>query len=223
MDPNRYFAKLLAIEPYYEAEHVFFPAFWDFAYRFQSLQRHWELNKGFLQSHFELLRKVPDDSSAELADARSETVDVDAEYFFEYVRLSTLSISLSLVENMLGQLSEEVAKDRGKEVQLDTRPLPYIDKHILWLTRGCGLEIVLPKEVRKRLDVLRALRNRFVHRIDRDLPMDIQNVFGKMLKEVGIEGRTVTDDFIDLSLRQIADLVKRVELAYISYSGTADA
>ena len=47
MEAKDYFYKILEIEPTYETEDQFFEPFWEFKYRFQSLQRHWELNKDY--------------------------------------------------------------------------------------------------------------------------------------------------------------------------------
>ena len=130
MKPNEYFYKLLEIEPIYDTEDQFFKPFGEFKYRFQSLQRHWELNRDYISNHISILKNVEGDS-AELDVAYSETAEVDIEYFPEYLRLSTISFSLSLVENLPGHLSEEIANDLGVEINLDKRPLPYINKYIL--------------------------------------------------------------------------------------------
>ena len=142
---NDYFYELLAIDPIYETENVVINPFWEFKYRFQSLQRHWVFSKDYISHHISILKNVEGDGSAEFYDIFSETAEVDIEYFPEYLRLSTITFSLSLVENLLGSLSEEVAKDLGVKIELDTRSLPYIDKHILWFTRGCGMEINIAK------------------------------------------------------------------------------
>ena len=101
MKPNDYFYKSLEIEPLYDTEDIFFEPFWEFKYRFQSLQRHWELSKKYIQNHISILKSVNENGSAEFDLLFSETVSVDIEYFPEYLRLSTISFSLSLVENDL--------------------------------------------------------------------------------------------------------------------------
>ncbi len=192
--------------------------FWDFAYRFQSLQRHWELNKDFLESHSALIDQVEFDGSAEMEDIFDETVGVDKDYFPEYLRLSTLSISLSLIENLLGDLSEHIAEESGVPIKLDERPMPFINKHILWLTRGCGLEFEMPTEVNKRLEAMRELRNRFLHRIGRDIPEEIQKVIGEMVSSATDGEANVTNDFIETAMSELADLAERIELAYWQFS-----
>jgi hypothetical protein len=215
MKPDDYFYKILEINSFYETEDVVIEPFWEFKYRFQSLQRHWELNKAYISNHISILKNVEGDGSAEFYDVFSETVGVDIEYFPEYLRLSTISFSLSLVENLLGDLCEEVAKDLGMEIDLDKRPLPYINKYILWLTRGCGLEIAIDKSMWKSLDAIREVRNRFIHKIDRDLADQIKKVISEMVSST-LEGE-ITDEFVGASFSRLADLVKTIELAYIKF------
>ncbi|HVK57126.1 MAG TPA: hypothetical protein VM532_19110 [Burkholderiales bacterium] len=217
MEPNEYFYKLLEIEPAYEAEDRFFEPFWEFKYRFQSLQRHWGLSKDYIENHISILNRVDGDGSAEFDCIFSETAEVDIEYFPEYLRLSTISFSLSLVENLLGTLSDEIAKDTGKDLELDKRPLPYINKYILWLTRGCGLEITIDKSLWKSLDAIREMRNRFIHKIDRDIPNQVKKVISEMVPSTIDDENPVTNEFVDASFSKIAILVKNIELAYIDF------
>jgi hypothetical protein len=216
-EPNEYFYKLLEIDPIYETENVMFEPFWDFKYRFQSLQRHWVFNRDFISWHISTLNKVEGDGSAEFYDIFSETAEVDIEYFPDYLRSSTITFSLSLVENLLGCLSEEVAKDLGIKVDLDNRNIPYIDKHILWFTRGCGMEINMEKSARKSLNAIREIRNRFIHRIDRDIPDQIKKTIDEMVPSSIGGDNVITDEFVDTALYKLADLVKEIELAYIKF------
>ncbi len=216
MNANEYFYKLLEIYPIYEPEDRCFSPFWDFSYRFQSLQRHWELNKDYISNHISILKNVEIDS-AELSGIYSETAEVDIEYFPEYLRLSTISFTLSLVENLIGHLSEEIANDLGIEIEFDERPLPYINKYILWFTRGCGLEISFDKSMWKSLDAIREIRNRFIHKIDRDIPEQVKIVIGEMDSSAIDDEKLITDEFVDASLIKIAELVKIIEIAYIQF------
>lgn len=217
MSPDEYLFEQLDTEPYYEAEEYFFEPFWQFMYRFQSLQRHWELSKGIIGQHVRLLSEFQGDGSAEVADLYWEVAAVDIEFFPEYLRLSTISFALSLVENLLGSVSEEVAKDLNVEIELDTRPLPHINKYLLWLTRGCDLNIELDKDVWKSLDAIRELRNRFMHKIDRDIPEQIRETMSEMVATAIDNSQPVNDEFVDSCLWRLARLVKVIELAYIEF------
>jgi hypothetical protein len=217
MEPTDYFYRILRIEPVYETEAVFFEPFWEFESRLQSLQRHWELNKDYMQNHIDILRRVEGDGSAEFYDIYDDTAGVDIEFFPEYLRLSTVSFSLALVENLLGSLSEVVARDLGVKVKLGKKRLSYIDKYILWLTRGCGIDISIDKSLEESLDAIRRMRNRFIHKMDKDIPEEVKKVIGEMVSSTIDEENPVTDEFVDASLLKVAELVKKIELAYIEF------
>jgi len=150
----------------------------------------------------------------------SETADVDIEYFPEYLRLSTISFSLSLVENLLGSLSDEISEDLGINIELDERPLPYINKYILWLTRGCGIELEIDKSLWKSLDAIREMRNRFIHKINRDIPDQVRKVISEMVSQTADNDNPISNEFVDASLIKLADLVKNIEVAYIEFHNT---
>jgi hypothetical protein len=211
------FSKTLLAELSYEAEPEFHEPFWNFMYRFQSLERHWQLSKEFFSRHISDLEQTPDDGEDGFAEIFSETAEVDMNYFPEYLRLSTISFSLSLVENLLSDLSEEISKSQRKVYQPDSRNIPYINKYILWLTRGCGIEIAIDKSIWRKLDAIRELRNRFIHKIDRDISDNVKKVMSDMISEASSQGEDITDQFVDAALETLALLVKEIELSYIDY------
>ncbi len=218
MTNNDAFLKTLQIDPIYKTEDYFCSdSIWKFGYRYQSLHRHWILSKEYFNSHIAEIKSTDSKIDGELLDIYSETAGVDIEYFPEYIRLSTVSIALSLIENMLNELSIEVAQDQGIDVELSEKNIPYINKYILWFTRGCGIEIDIDKSHWKSLDAIRAVRNRFIHQIDRDIPNHVQQVISEMVTESVEGGQLVSDEFVDVSLKKLAELAKSVELAHISY------
>lgn len=217
MNPNEYLDNIYMIEPIYETEPIFLEPFWEFKYRFQSLHRNWELNKYFLKGQLEILeeeKKLIDEDPS----AFDEIITVDIEYFPIQLRASTISLAISFLENLLADLSEEVANDLNIEINLDKRPLPYINKYLLWLVRGCGLEFTLSKENNKRLDAIREVRNRFIHRINRDLPIHIKKTINKMVNFNDGTNETITNGFVDAALIEIAELVKKIEIAYWEFN-----
>lgn len=210
----------IELEPAYEAEPGFIEPFWEFMYRFQSLERHWNLNKGFINFHVLRLKNFRKRCEGEDELWFSETAEADIEFFPEYLRLSTISFSLSLVENLLGELSEEIAADLNVKIDLSKKQIPYINKYILWLVRGCGITIDIDKSLWKSLDAIRALRNQFIHRIGRDIPEQIKKTISEMVDTPTIGGE-ITDAFVDESFVKLSELVKTIELAYISYIGNS--
>lgn len=218
MDPEEQFLKVLSVDPLYEPERFSVP-FWDFKYKFQSLHRHWVLSCEFVAGHITALQGVQSDGSAEFDTAYSERAEVDIDTFPEYLRLSTVAYALSLLEDLLVNVSQELAEEAGIEVSLDNRPLPYINKYIFWFTRTCGLDITVDKSTWKRLDAIREMRNRFIHNISRDIPEEIRHVLNEMAQDVDQNSGVVSDEWVDSSLNTVAALVEHIELAYWQYHG----
>lgn len=219
MNPKDYFLDQLSISELYQPELVLHLPFWEFMYRIESLNRYWTLNKTVSSKHIEILTNAgkANDESAEYYDMFWETAKVDIEYFPELLRSSTLSIALSFLETLLESVSTIVAKDLDVEINYDKRDIPYIHKYILWLTKGCGLQVAISKENNKRLDAIRAVRNRYIHQIDRDLPENIKKTVSEMINSSSETEMVINDDFVDQALNEICSLVKVIELSYIRF------
>lgn len=216
--PDDYLNNLLSsVENVYEPEDYFFEPFWEFAARINSLQRYWILGKEYHNRHTNLVESAKGDGSAEFHDIRDDILFSDKEYMPQVNKLSTIAIALSLVENLLGTIADDIAKDLGKKVDLDQRPIPYLNKYIMWLVRGCGMDIDIDKSVWKRLDAIREMRNRFIHRINRDIPDQIKKVISEMVSSSLGTDNQISDDFVDKAFAQLADLVKIIETAYIDF------
>lgn len=69
----------------------------------------------------------------------------------------------------------------------------------------------------KSLDAIREIRNRFIHRIDRDIPEQVKRVIGEMVSSAIDDEKLISDEFVDASLIKIAELVKIIEIAYIQF------
>ena len=219
MKSKDYFLDVLLIENIYNPEPEFHQPFSDFSYRFQSLYRNWILYKDFNKNHIDLLTQAEnvENEGAEYYDIHSEVAQVDIEFFPIHLRGSIISLSLSSLENLLNELAEEIAKDLDKPIKLDKRPLPFINKYLLWFTRNCKIEITINKEQHKKLDAIREVRNRFIHNLSREIPENIKKTIRETTKRLSNHEIVVNDDFVDQSLKEIATLVKNIELSYLDF------
>ncbi|MDG2376208.1 MAG: hypothetical protein P8M18_07650 [Woeseiaceae bacterium] len=218
MEPSDRFESSLTISPVYETEDRFFFPFWDFASRIQSLQRHWHFSKEFIDFHISQLDKAPDDGTAEWGVIYTEVAEVDIEFFPNYLRGSIIAMCFALFETLLGDVAEEAAKDTGNEITFEKkRPLPYINRYILWLSRSCGLDLQIDKQLWKELDAVRELRNKFIHRIDRDLPSQIRETLETLSDNLPSTEFSIGDDHVELTFSTMANLAKLIELAYLEF------
>ena len=219
MKAKDYFLDVLSIENIYEPEPIFHQPFWDFSYRFQSLYRNWILFRDFNNRHIDLLAQAEnvENEDAEYYDIHSEVAQVDIEYFPIHLRGSIISLSLSSLENLLNELAEEIAKNLNKPIELDKRPLPFINKYLLWFTRNCEMEITVNKGLYKKLDAIREIRNRFIHNLSREIPENVKKTIREMTKNLSNQEVVVTDEFVDQSLKEISTLVKNIEISYLAF------
>jgi len=203
----------LAVDPLYQPSERFLLAFYDFAYRLNSLQRHWESTRHFIARYLTDLRAVRTDGSAEMEMIKDEFLS-DEEYFPEFLRGAVISHSLALLENLLSDVVEEVASDLGTLTVLDERQLPYVNRYILFLTRTGGLELEIGKDLWRKLDAIRELRNRYIHKLDRDLPSQIKATLARMADEAQSDEKLVDDAFVDSGLSVVAELAGKLDCAY---------
>lgn len=207
------------IELFYTAENIYIDSFWDFMTRCQSLQRYWQFHKSKSQDYTSIMRKAHDDfmlNEVDDVDPYADDALTDIEYFPEFVRLTTITIALSLVENMLSKLSDEVAKDLGTSIKFEQSNLPYINKYLYWLTHNCGLMISVDEDILKSINTVRRVRNSFIHQMSKDMPDNIRKMVHEMLETID-ENSPVNNEFVDVALKKLAELVKTIELAYIKF------
>ncbi|MBY7968535.1 hypothetical protein KW445_02665 [Vibrio fluvialis] len=205
-----------AIDELYEPELEFHEPFWDFKYRFESLYRYWLLNTKHLSKHLNILEQIEGDGSAEYQDMFDETMGVDIKSFPSYLRLSTMSFSLSILERLLEGVVKMKASDDGIQVKIKNKKLPYIDRSIDFLINNTSLELDIDKSDLEQLNAIRILRNIFIHQLDRDLSNNIQSTL-KDLNGTTIEKvEQVNDDLVKNTFIIISNIVKSIELAYIT-------
>jgi hypothetical protein len=217
MNYDDYLDYIIQVPPIYEAEDRFFSPFYEFMDSFQALDRYWK----FSRSNIEILTtnfKRPDlDEDPEGNAGFEEFMGVDEDRFIEYLRLSVVTFSLSLLEHLLSNLTQEIAVDLKVELNISDKRMPFINKYILWLTQNCGLQVSIDSEIWKKMDAIREVRNRFIHKINRDLPDEIKSILAKFEGMQSNEKLNVTDGFVDESLNNISTLVKNIERAYIIF------
>jgi len=209
------FSQSVMIAPIYKAELRFLLPFYES--RLESLHRHWVFSKEFITSHLTELGNTSEDGSAGFQNTFDDVAKTDIDLFPSYLRGSTITLCFSLFETLLGDVADEVASDLGEEVSFEERQLPYINRYIRWLNNVGGLHIEVEKKQWKELDAVRELRNRFIHRMDRDLPEQIRKTLKAIQPSDDGQEFTIDDDFVDLTFRTMADLAKRIELAYWSF------
>lgn len=214
----------LFIEQQYVSASPFDPVFGD---RIESLQRYFEFTSKFVNTYIEqskisLSHVLENSDSAEESDVHEIMTSGDSDYFMEYLRASVLSHLFTLMEGLLSDVANEVAKMLGQQVELPEN-MPYINRFITYLQRSCGLAIKIDKETWKKIDMLRSLRNKYVHQMNRDLPEHIQQQLQKLIDEAQEPGGIVDDIYVRSAFKTIGSLAEIIDLAYWAFVDTHNA
>lgn len=221
--------------------------FWVFGYRFNSLYRHWTLNKELTNKHLRKVKEAPSlllkqiekdraqyykekaegkihnkddkffyeaDWSEEIMTDHYENEHNDIEFFPEFLKGSILSMSLSLLETLLEDLSVEIAKDLNIPIELPTQG-SFLQRYLNWLEKNCGLNVELTKQNKKHFMAIGAVRNKYIHKLDRDLPEDIRNIITKMIHPE--EKEMISYNFIEKAFEEINHLTEKLEAAYLKF------
>ncbi len=214
----------LSIEPVYDPPQRFLEPFYLFADRISSLQRYFEYTNTCVISYLKRSRQSLENlergqaTSAEEFDMHYEVTISDEEYFPDYLRGSVLSHVFTLLENLLVDVADEAAGILGAGVELPNKTMPYINKYMFYLQQTCGLAITIDKKTWKTIDALRELRNRDIHRLNRDLPDTIRQQLGDSLISGARFDVQINDGFVHEAFTVIGDLAHALDEAFWTFS-----
>jgi hypothetical protein len=212
--------ELLSIEQFYATEGVFYQPFFEFESKFASLQRYFYLNlkasrQFILESKTSSVISKAKNDYAELADLHFEVTDSDIQYFDNFIFSSMLTQMFSLFECFLLEVIESarIEMDSSEPIQKDN--IPLANRYIKWLTNVAGCEIVIQKETWATFDVLREIRNRFVHAHIGQIPDQMKSKFSEIKFKATTTALTENEGFVYIGFKTIADAVKQVELGFL--------
>lgn len=216
--------------------------FIEFEERFKSLHRYWRICKHYIYDYLHEMNNaaevLPDklkgvkayvdkssddyielsDWTGELVDSMEEMAYIDAEYMPIQIRLSVITFALSMMEHLLGQLGAMLHKKYGNPPNdYEPKDIPYIEKYLNMISIGFGLGIKRDAKLNSSIDLVRIVRNKFLHELQADLPDKIQKSISDLFGSDNINENKVTDTFVDQALEVISFLAKRIENAYMRH------
>jgi hypothetical protein len=152
----------------------------------------------------------------------AERLAVAPDHYREFLYTGITAALFANLEAMLDEMVRAAADETGVPVELDPRPLPNIDKKLLFLERTCGLVIALPKEQRKRLADIREMRNRLVHSFGADLSDELKQRLNDLLSPDDAEPFVVDHRLVEHALAVVSDVAEILEAAFDKrFSGIA--
>jgi hypothetical protein len=212
--------ELLSMEQFYSTEGVFYQPFFEFESKFASLQRYFFLNlkasrQFILESKTSSIISKAKDESAELADLHFEITESDIRYFDDFLFSSMLTQMFSLFESFLLEVIEAARIEMNSTEPIHKDNIPLANRYIKWLTNVAGCEIVIQKETWATFDVLREIRNRFVHAHIGQIPVQMKSKFSEIRFKATTTAITENEGYIYIGFKTIADAVKQVELSFL--------
>lgn len=218
IDPYSY----CIVNPYFKCSEDFSKIFSDFENRISSLQRYFETNQLHIEKYLKYSKESLNKKKEEIKNQKELSAYgrchfSDEEYFYEMHYLSVILMLFSFFENLLSDLSIDVAKSEDKWVEnyMD-KSLPYIKRYMYFLKEICNLDIEITEEQQKKLDIIRKIRNNYLHSLEKDIPDDIQEELKKVL-DLDKNKIRVNPDFIFMSFQIIGEIVQNLEKSYWKY------
>ncbi len=206
---------------YFKCSENFSKIFSEFETRIASLQRYFEINNTHIKQYINMSKK-------ELQKRKTKDYDdqdikafgvchfADVEYFYEMHYLSILLMLFTLFETLLYDMTKDISKEQDKYIDTDEKTIPYINKYALFLKNECGLNIDIAKDSWNKLNIIRKIRNNYLHSLDKDIPENLQQelteTLGKQKHKI-----TVDEEFISMTFEIIGEIAQEFEKAYWEY------
>lgn len=189
--------------------------------RLSSLHRQLEYTRRYIEEYLNFSKKaeqdIKNDNSlcASVYDAYFYRYYVDKLYLDEYNYSSILLQLYASFEKFVKDLSVEVAQDRGIEVKVrGNSGKPVVDQYIEFLDLNCKLNANYYTELRKRFNVLRLIRNKYVHNLGEGLSVKQIKLIKEYYPDV-IECKRVKIDyeFLISAFETVGEICKVFEQA----------
>ena len=213
------FDELLQLDQIYVPEGYFYQPFYDFDSRINSLYRYFYINQKttnqfLIESKASYVINRAKESDAMLDTIHSEITLPDVEYHLNFLFSSVLTQLFSIFENVLIEaidlaridlkISDELPKDG-----------PIADRYLTWLNRFAGCEVRFDTNTRATLDVLRNIRNSFVHANIKKTPVQMLNKLKEIKDKSVKQGYEEQEGYVLEAFSVISNAVKVVEVGVI--------
>jgi hypothetical protein len=207
----------IQLKTIYSAEtNYFVKPFWEFMYRIQAIYHHWQRSTNFYINYplnFKIVEKV-NEKQQENYDLNTEDNLFECDYMTHQIRVYTVVMLIHLLENLLLDLNEDLAKEHNTISDSPDLQKSLIEKYIYRINKVCGLQIGMSTQLRANLELAQRIKNRFMLHFNNDLPMHVSD---KLMHGNDPSKSLIDDTFLKQSFKLITDLVKNIELSFIEY------
>ena len=210
----------LTAETYYQTEGVFYEPFFVLEQKIASLARFHALSistagQFVVESQASLVIETGRKQSAELQDLHFSLTMADKEYFEQFVYASVLTQLFSIFETFLLEIIDLLKSELAIQEPVQKENIPLINRYIKWINHSAEAEFSISKETWSTLDILREIRNRFVHAQTKTIPEQMIQRFREHHDQAKSSGLSEHEHSVLLAFRTIGTTAKQVELAVL--------
>ena len=210
----------LTAETYYQPEGVFYEPFFVLEEKLASLARFHALSistarQFMLESQTSLAIERVRKQSAELQDLHFSLTGADKEYFEQFVFASVLTQLFSIFEAFLLEIIDLLRSELVIQEPVQKENIPLINRYIKWINHSAGADFSISKETWSTLDILREIRNRFVHAQTKAIPEQMTQRFREHHDHAKSSGLSEHEHSVLLAFRTIGTTAKLVEVAVL--------
>jgi hypothetical protein len=127
----------------------------------------------------------------------------------------------SVFENLLQEVIEMVRADFKIIDEIPDDKIPIVDRYIKWICNSAGIVVKFDKETNATLDLLRHIRNNFVHDNKRELPHQVIKRAEKLRQEAIELELEENEHVVWKTFETISKAIKILEKGVIAkYHGT---
>jgi hypothetical protein len=210
----------LTDEVFYQTEGTFFEPLFVFESKVSSLFRFYQLSqvvsvKFLAESHTSLAIETARKTQAEFIALHFDVTHSDSEYFERFVFSSTLTQLFSAYEAFLLGLISLLREKTGNDVPISKENVPLVNRYLKWMRDHGGFEVSISKETNTIFDVVRHVRNSFVHGNVTAFPEQMRDRVDSLRNLAISQGLSENQYFVLLGFRAIGESAKQVELAFL--------
>lgn len=212
------------LNPYFQCKEDFSKVFSEYEMRLGSLQRYFELNnlhiRDYIHHSKNILRDEKNNSSKEahILDQYGKCHYADVDYFYEVHYLSVLLILFTMFENLLSSIVKDISyTNKYNFNDFNQRDLPYINRYILFLKNKCKMNINISQKEWQSLNIIRKVRNNYLHNLNIDIPKELQIELLKIITPKNKSKVTVNEEFLEMCFSIFGKLAYKLEASYWDY------
>ena len=212
--------EVLGIDQFYQTEGIFYQPFFEFESKLGSLQRFYAMSTAaskryLVESQTSAAITKAKEQSAELDHIHFDITNSDLQYFDNFLLSSVLAQIFSLFESFLLEVIEAAKEELKTDEPISKDNIPLANRYLKWLTTAAGCEITISKDTWATFDVLRQIRNQFVHAHITEVPEQMKRRFLEIKDTTAAAGLSEAEGYAYVGFKTIATAVKQVELGFL--------